>query len=654
VKGVSHMSSPISTSNSETRPNLNLAAFLGQIALLLDKMIIPINSKISIISYLIAGILSIPIVCDVLARFLFKKSIPGIIELQEFALILIVFLALPLVETKKENIKIEIFYSRLPKWLQHVLDSFIYLLSSVVFAIITWQTFLQVDKKLGMVSHSLGIPVSIFIGIAALGSLLLTITLISSFLHSTVNVLQDGKWFFLLIVLTLGIFVIILPQYVNQFSLPIRGLALGGLGVLTLLILMLLGMPIGYAMCIAGYVGLLLARQNKIAAFSMMGIAPYYSTASFVLAVVPLFILMGELALYSGISTDLFDTAYKWLGRLPGGLAIASVAGCAGFAAVCGDSMATAVTMGTVALPEMKKKKYVPSLATGCLAAGGTLGILIPPSVGFIFYAIITEESVGKLFIAGVLPGILLALLFITYIYIFAKRNPELVPRGEVFTFKEKIISLKGTLGMLILVILILGGILSGLCTPTEGGAVGAFGSFFIALIRRRLTGEVLKKSFEATAKITCRLFIILIGVGVLGYFLAATQLPAGLAKLVSGLSVNKYLIFAAVCILYIILGALMNVIPMIMLTLPAIFPSIQALGFDPIWFGVVIVILMEMGQITPPVGVNVFAISSVVKDVSMETIFKGIFPFFLCMIICVILLTLFPQIALFLPSLLF
>lgn len=648
------MSYPKSTASITGRTNSNVVQLIEKIVAALDKLLLPIIEKLNLISYITAGIMCVPVVCDVLCRILFHKSIPGIIEMEEFSLILIVFLGLAHVEAKRENIRIELLYAKFPKWLRHVMDSFIYLITAILFTIVSWQTILQMFKKVGVTSSALSIPISIFIGTAAVGLILLTVVLISNFLHTVVDVLQDGKWPFLIIVFGIGLFVILLPGYLNVISLKVGGLALGGLGVLFLFILMLLGMPIGFSMTLVGYIGLLLARKNKIAAFSMMGIAPYYSTSSYILAVVPLFILMGELALYSGISNDLFDTAYKWLGRLPGGLAMSAVAGCAGFAAVCGDSMATAVTMGTVALPEMKKKKYDPSIATGCLAAGGTLGILIPPSVGFIFYAIITEESVGRLFVAGIVPGVLLTLLFIGCIYLTAVRKPEMVPRGEAFTMREKLLSLKGTIGMLVLFVLILGGILGGFCSPTEGGAVGAFGAFLIAIIRRRLTRENLIKSFEETAKITCRLFIILIGVGVLGYFLAATQLPFKLAEVVTSLPVNRYFILGAVCILYIILGALMNVIPMIMLTLPAIFPSVVALGFDPVWFGVVIVILMEMGQITPPVGVNVYALSSTAGDIPMETIFKGIFPFFLCMCLMIILLIIFPQIATFLPNLMF
>jgi tripartite ATP-independent transporter DctM subunit len=333
---------------------------------------------------------------------------------------------------------------------------------------------------------------------------------------------------------------------------------------------------------------------------------------------------------------------------------MSSVAGCAGFSAVCGDSLATAVTMGTIAVPEMKKKKYAMRLATGCLAAGGTLGILIPPSVGFIFYAIVTEESIGKLFIAGFVPGLLLAVLFILTIWIMARMRPDTAPRGEATTLKEKLFSLKGVIGMLVLFILILGGIIAGIFSPVEGGAIGAVGAFVYALVMRRLTWQMIVKALEDTLKITTKLLMILIGVGILGYFLASTRLPFALADFVTGFEVNRYFVFFAVIVLFIILGCLLNVIPMILLVLPTIFPSIVALGFDPIWFGVVCVITMEMGQITPPIGVNVFAIGSVAKEVPMQVIFRGIVPFFFCMVICVLLLVLFPQIALFLPGLFF
>jgi tripartite ATP-independent transporter DctM subunit len=405
-------------------------------------------------------------------------------------------------------------------------------------------------------------------------------------------------------------------------------------------------------MGIAGFLGLVLAYNDSLPALRNLGLNAYAQGTNYFFTVGPLFILMGQLAFHSGISQDLFETASKWLGRLRGGVAISAVAGCAGFAAVCGDSLATAITMGTISLPEMRKRNYSMRLGTGCLAAGGTLGILIPPSVGFIFYAIVTEVSVGQLFIAGIVPGIVLATFFIFTIWIMAKIHPEIAPPGQSSTLKEKLVSLKGVLGMLFLFVLILGGILGGFFSPVEGGSIGCIGAFALAVARRRLTWRLLVKSAFDTVEITAKLFIILIGVGVMGFFLAATRLPMIIANFAIGLQVSPYIIMGSILLLFILMGCVLNVIPMILLVLPTIFPTVTALGFDPVWFGVACVICMEMGQITPPIGVNVFAISSVAQDVPMQETFKGIVPFFLCMILTIVLLLIFPRLATYLPGL--
>ncbi|MBW1708616.1 MAG: TRAP transporter large permease subunit [Deltaproteobacteria bacterium] len=629
-------------------------AWIDAIVRLLEKIITPISRKLDTLSALMAGIMSIPIFFDVLARLIFGKSIPGIIELEEFMMVLIVFLALAFTQIQKEHVDINLVFSRFPKWVQNLIETFNYSICLIVFSLMSWQTVIQVIKKFGEVSFSLGIPISIFLGVAAFGVILLTIVLLADLLRSISVVIKEGKWLGLMVAFSLAALLLASPFLIKMLPGRFGGLSLGMIGMVLLFILLLLKMPIGYAMAVTGFLGMLIISKKVAAPLSILGIAPYHSTASFIMAVVPLFILMGELAFYSGISKDLFDAANKWLGRLPGGLSMASVAGCAGFAAVCGDSMSTAVTMGAVSLPEMEKKKYSPSLATGSLAAGGTLGILIPPSVGFIFYAIITEESVGKLFIAGILPGLLLATLFMLSIFLMALYKPQMAPRGDRTSFEEKLISLKGVIPMLLLFFLILGGILGGIFSPTEGGGIGAVGAFLYALARRRISKENLMAALKETAKLTTKLLFILIGVGILGYFLAATRLPFILSDVVTGLPFGRHVILGAVLLLFIVLGCLMNVIPMILLTLPAIFPSIIALGFDPIWFGVVTVIVMEMGQITPPIGVNVFALSSVATEVPLETIFKGVLPFFVCMVLCVIILIIFPQIATFLPNLLF
>ncbi|MBN1103717.1 MAG: TRAP transporter large permease subunit [Deltaproteobacteria bacterium] len=620
----------------------------------LSGMMERLNRKLETVSAVIAGIMSVPIFLDVLSRMILGKSIPGIIEMEEFMMILIVFLALAVIQRDKGHVSIDLLFSRFPARLRDLLDISNYTVCLVVFSLMGWQTILQVIQKMGETSFSLGIPISVFLGVAALGTLLLALVLLGDLLRCVAGLMEKGGAGCLIPAFALGIFILGLPLLVKMLPGRFSGLPLGLAGMGLLFIFLLVRMPIGFAMAVTGFLGMLVVSKNMTAPLSMLGIAPYHATASFLLAVVPLFVLMGELAFHSGISQDLFDSAYKWFGRLPGGLAMAAVAGCAGFAAVCGDSMSTAVTMGAVSLPEMKKKQYSSSLATGSLAAGGTLGILIPPSVGFIFYAIVTEESVGKLFVAGILPGLLLAALFIVCIYLMARYRPELAPRGESSTLKEKLLSLRGIVPMLLLFVLILGGILGGIFSPTEGGGIGAVGAFIYALCRKRITPEKLMLAMRETAKLTTKLLMILIGVAILGYFLAATRFPFILADVVTGLEVNRYLVFAAVIMLFIVLGCLMNVIPMILLTLPAIYPSVVALEFDPIWFGVITVIVMEMGQITPPIGVNVFALSSVAKGVPMETIFKGVFPFFVCMVVCAVILTLFPQIALFLPGLFF
>lgn len=626
-----------------------MGTFLNGITERFDHYAGSISTIGSYISLAFLLLMPLPVFIDVVMRFLFKGSIPGSIEIESYILFLVVFLGIASIQFKGGHIKIEFIVSRFPVWVQNVLNCFHYLICTIFFVIMSSQLVTQGLKKLNdhVITYELEIPIWIFWFIGALGALLLALVVAVDFLKTFQHAVNDRRWPWLVLSLALALFLVSAPFF-GLLPAGFSGAAAGLLGMLSLFVLLFLGMPIGFGMALIGFFGMSVIHGAAKPALAMLGLGPFDTASNYMLTVVPLFIIMGEYAYYSGISEDLFETANKWLGRLPGGLAMSSVAGCAGFSAVCGDSLATAVTMGTVALPGMKKHKYDMSLATGCLAAGGTMGILIPPSVGFIFYAIVTEESIGKLFVAGFVPGLLLALIFCGIIYIRALLNPQLAPRGDRTSLKEKLISLKGVLGMLILFLLILGGILGGIFSPIEGGAIGSVGAFLYALIRRRVNKKMMFLALEEAMAITCKLLLILIGVGILGYFLAATRLPFVLADLVTGLPLNRYFIFGAVIIFFMVLGCLLNVIPMILLVLPTIFPAIVALGFDPVWFGVVCVLTMEMGQITPPIGVNVFAIASVAKDVPMEVIFKGIFPFFIGMIICVLILVLFPQFALY------
>jgi tripartite ATP-independent transporter DctM subunit len=427
-------------------------------------------------------------------------------------------------------------------------------------------------------------------------------------------------------------------------------LTAGIIGIALLFLLFASGMPIGFVMALVGWLGYIYLGSLD-AGLYLLGYSFYSNGTNYTLSVIPLFMLMGQFAAQSGLSREIYQAVEKWIGHRLGGLAMATIGACAGFAAISGSSVATAATMGTVALPEMKKYKYAQSLATGTVAAGGTLGMLIPPSATFVFYAILTEQSVGKLFIAGIFPGILLAILFMLTIFIQVRLKPGIAPRGLGSTLKEKLIALKGVWGMIALFILVMGGIYTGIFTPTEAAGVGAFGAFIFSLSKRQMTWKNFLDSLRMTAQTTAFIFIIVISAHIFGKFLAVTRIPSELADYMVGLAVSKYIILAIVVVLYSILGMFLEGFAILVLTIPIIHPLMVDLGFDPIWFSVMVVIMLEMSLITPPVGVNVFVIKGVAKDVPMYTIFKGIWPFWVAMLVSLFFLTLFPDIALFLPE---
>jgi len=425
----------------------------------------------------------------------------------------------------------------------------------------------------------------------------------------------------------------------------------GIVGFVVLFTLLALGLPIGFGMLGVGFAGFWYL-VSQTAALSKIATSPFSTVSSYDLAVLPLFLLMAHITFVSGLSRDLYNLAAKWLGRLRGGLAMATVGACAGFAAVSASSLATAATIGQVALPEMKKYKYQPALSTGCVAAGGTIGILIPPSAVLIMYGIITETSIGKLFMAGVVPGVLEALFYMATIYILCWWKPSLGPQGPSFSLREKVAAFGSCGEIIALIALVLGGLMIGWFTPTEAGAVGAFGAFVFSLIRGRLNWQKFKQAILATMKTTGMVYGILIGAFVFNYFMAVTTIPFMLADLVGGLPLPPLAIMGLVLIVYLLLGCIMDAGAMILLTIPIFFPLALTLGFDPIWFGIIIVRVCEMGMITPPIGINVYVIAGVAPDVPMQTIFKGIIPFLIADLFHVMLLLFVPAIALFLPTL--
>jgi tripartite ATP-independent transporter DctM subunit len=389
---------------------------------------------------------------------------------------------------------------------------------------------------------------------------------------------------------------------------------IGVLGFVALFALLAMGMHIAFAMTIVAFVGFVVMGDLKIA-ISQLATAPYSIVANYMFSVVPLFVLMGSLAYQGGLITDAYTAAQKWFGRLQGGLAMATIAGCAGFAACTGSSAASVSFMTMSTLPEMERHNYDPKLATGTIATGATLGILIPPSIPLIVYGLYAEQSIGRLFIAGIIPGIMLAALFILTIYTWVKIKPSAGPRGESYSLREKFYSMRYIWSMLVLVAIVLGGIWGGIFTPVEAGGIGSVGALLIALIRRKLTIKSFFESVKDTTRICGMVFIILIGAIMLNYFFALTQLPDMLATLVAESTLSPIVILIAITIFYIIGGCLMDTFGLMMLTLPIFIPIMNALGIDMIMYGILMVLLIEMAQITPPIGLNVFILSGVDND---------------------------------------
>ena len=426
---------------------------------------------------------------------------------------------------------------------------------------------------------------------------------------------------------------------------------IGIIGIVLLLIGLFSRMPVGFVMALLGLAGFSYV-VNFEAGLSLLVRDVWDTFSSYGLTVIPLFVFMGQLAYQSGISRRLYHAAHVIAGNRPGGLAMATIGACAGFSAISGSTNATAATMATVTIPEMRRRKYDLGLATGTVAAGGSLGILIPPSVIFIVYGILTEQSIGKLFAAGILPGILLCGLFFLTIYLRVRKHPELAPPGPKTTLKRKIRSFTGVIETLALFAMVMGGLFFGIFTPTEAAAAGAFLTLVIALLRRQLTWQGFVQSLRDTTKISCMVMVIVTGAVVFGHFMAITRVPFDLAGWVGSLPLPPHAVLGLIILVYLVGGCFMDALAMIMLTVPIFFPVVLALGFDPIWFGVIIVLVTEMGVITPPVGVNVYVVHGVARDVPLETIFRGVLPMLLAMLICNLLLILFPQIALFLPGL--
>ena len=425
----------------------------------------------------------------------------------------------------------------------------------------------------------------------------------------------------------------------------------GVLAILLLLSLLLLGVPIAFAMGASGLLGILVL-EGPAAAMAQAALVPWAEARSFVLVTIPLFVLMGQLVFHTGLATELYDGLRAWIGWIPGGMAIASVLACGAFGAVPGSSIATVATMGAIVMPEMERFGYDRRLATGALAASGTLGILIPPSVIFIFYGVMTETSIGALFIAGIIPGILTAAMFSAIIYFRCLVRPELGPPGPVGSWRERLDAVWRLGPILLLFVLVIGGIYGGIFTPTEAAGVGCAGVLVAAFFWRRLNLRDVRKALEDTVLISVMLLAIIIGGYVFARLMAVTEITESLVGLLVAMDLGRAGFLFVLVLLYLALGAMLDVFGMLVLSIPFVMPVVLALGIDPIWFGVFVVIMAEVALVTPPIGANVFVMRRIAPDVPMEDIFWGVAPFVLGEFVIILLLVLFPQIALWLPSL--
>ncbi len=424
---------------------------------------------------------------------------------------------------------------------------------------------------------------------------------------------------------------------------------IGIIGMAVVLLMFLTGIELGFAMALIGFVGFSIIVSMK-AALNLLAKDIFDVFASYGFTVIPLFVLMGQVAFNAGIAKRLYHSAYRFIGHIPGGMAMATVAGATAFKAICGSSPATAATFASVAVPEMDRYNYDKKLSTGIVATVGTLGILIPPSVTLIVFGIITEQSIGKLFLAGLIPGLIIAFFFICIIYGWCRINPALGPRGEKSTWKQRVASLPEVFWVILIFVVVVGGLMQGFFTPTEAGSIGTFAVLLLSAIKRDINFKGYLKSVAESLRTACMVLMLIAGSTILGHFLAVTRIPMLAADWIIGLPLHKDLVMVLIGFIYLLGGSFIDDLAFMVLATPIFYPAIIKLGFDPIWFGMIIAITVMVGVVIPPVAINVFVVRNITK-VPFGVIYKGVYPFLISLVVCAALLFLFPQLATYLPA---
>ena len=595
-------------------------------------------------------------VSDVTLRNLFSIVVPGGMEMTGLLMILVALSALAAVELSRAHIRVDILVQMMPEYarLPTLAGGLMLTLGTIV---ITAAQVLQQTLYLSsnaIVTGVLRVPEWPFVLCGAIFLALFALALLAN-LASTLRELWKRNdvrcWGILLFWIAVSAAILSLIHFPQLFPFEMSRTARGIVVVGMCFGLIFLGIHVAAAMGLAALVGISLLIGSG-ASLTSLGTTTIGVISDQTWSVVPLFTWMGLIIVASGFAQELYRAAYRWIGHLPGGLASASTVACAGLSSIVGDTLSGVYSMGSIALPQMRSYGYDMKLATASIACAATIGVMIPPSLAFIVYGMITEVSIGKLFMAGMLPGILFAVILVGLITIRAWLNPSLAPRGEKSQWGERMQASAKVWPILLLMLLVLGGIYTGSVTANEAGGVGVFGALLIAIATRRLTWEAFWRSIEQTVRLTAGILLIFILATAFSRFIAISGLTQQIADAVIGLQLGPYQLIGAILLFYVLIGMFMNALPALVLTVPLFYPIAMSAGFDPVWFGVLVVIMVELGVVTPPIGVNVFAIASMTRDVTMYQVFQGVLPFWIAYLVLILLIVMFPQISLFLPSL--
>lgn len=610
---------------------------------------------VNVISCVAVLIMTILTTVNVISRYCLKESIIGVYEFTGAIMILVVFLGVAYTQAHKAHVVVDLFVAKLKPAGRAVSDISNTIICLFVVVVMIWRSITQTMffiENNSVTNQSIAIPSAPFGVIIVVGCILFALVYLRDIMQYIADAkelgLQKTQWLlcFLIPALIIGVSL----AFMNcgaDFNVTVVGV----ISIIVSILLMFMGLPISISFIFTSIVFVSLISSSKVA-FNLVSAELFTTTISYNWTVIPFFVFLGYIVFYAGFGVDLYQAAYRILGKLPGGLAIATVTTCAGFSAVVGNGTAPCVTMGAVSLPEMRKYKYSDYLSTGSIIGGCSLGPIIPPSQPLIIYGLLASLSVGKLFLASLGPGILLWIAFCVYIFIKCKITPEAGPRGrESFTFKEKIQSLLKAIPIFILFVIVIGGIYLGVFSATEAGAIGCVFALVIALFMRRMTWERLKLALLETGKTTAMIMLILIGAQLLSRVITLARLPYLLSDLIASLSMSPHVAVIVILLIFFALGFVVDMMPLILIGVPVVHPAIVSLGFDGIWFAILLATVIGLGTITPPVGINLFTLKSVSKETPIGTIYKGAIPFVFVTVIVIAICYVVPGIITWLPT---